>query len=476
MRIPAHIRLSRHGIYYFRIVVPRPLRQAFDRRAEFKVSLRTRNQRIALVQARSLAIRAYIAFSKVRAHMAARRPPYDPEKFNSSDPATWPVSKESLRDWEAIHEIPTPHGVEVFTIKADPEKPGDVESAKAYAAEETAKLRALRAPLSPERLAAIATADAAVAAEIDAGMARRPLPPAAPPVAAVDTPSRRRGADHTDKMLSSLFKRFVLHKKKSSLKTMRSEKTYRMKFDVFLDWFGDTHIEDVLPEDISSYKDYLLAEIEVRAGRKKGQKGLDAPTVDNYVGVINGLYVWARQNGHFPRQMLPPTLEQRMMTKKDKKARAQSGKVNRAFKTEELIKAFDAKAYRSGNRLSHHFWPPLIALHTGMRLGEVSQLACSDILKEEGIWAISINDEDYKNVKSAAARRTIRSHSHRARVAVTKINLQSTIGISYVRIIEIDLNLQGSASCNSCLHNAYSLNFLSEQIIAESRGEQKREQ
>ena len=45
-----------------------------------------------------------------------------------------------------------------------------------------------------------------------------------------------------------------------------------------------------------------------------------------------------------------------------------------------------------------------------MRLGEVSQLACADIRMEDGMWALDINDEDYKRVKSAAARRVIPMH------------------------------------------------------------------
>jgi integrase len=45
-----------------------------------------------------------------------------------------------------------------------------------------------------------------------------------------------------------------------------------------------------------------------------------------------------------------------------------------------------------------------------MRLGEVSQLACTDIRMEDDMWAIDINDEEYKKVKSAAARRVIPMH------------------------------------------------------------------
>ena len=177
-----------------------------------------------------------------------------PKPVDPNDPSTWPSSKTQRRGWEARHEIPTPHGVEVFTIKADPEKPGDVESAKAHAAKEVEKIRSLRPSPSPERLAEIAASEAAVRAEIDAGMAGRGHQAPAPAPHAANTPSGQRGADTPEKRLSSLFERYLFEEQDAKLKTPRSKTTYRKKFKVFLDWFGDKPIEDVLPTDISRYK------------------------------------------------------------------------------------------------------------------------------------------------------------------------------------------------------------------------------
>jgi integrase len=196
-------------------------------------------------------------------------------------------------------------------------------------------------------------------------------------------------------------------KKAGKVKTI---KTYMMKFSVFADWAGERHIQDLNHEDITEYKEYLMNVVKVRGGRKSGQIGLDLPTVDNYVGVINGLYKWAQKAGLYPSQMLLPTHEQRETTKAMKRDRARAGLANRAFKPHELIRAFAPKTYLEENRSAHHYWPALIALFTGMRLGEVSQLALDDIRLERGLWAIDVNDEDYKRVKSAAARRIIPMH------------------------------------------------------------------
>jgi len=405
MRIPAHLRRSRHGIYYFRITVPLAVRESFGGRSEIKSSLHTRNLKIAMVEARRLALDAYQSFVRIHALMRSKKSLID------AQPLSGTRKPDRLGKFEALIETPTPFGMQRFHAKADPNSPEDIAAAKAATQDYIAKMEADRQALAqavadPEAEKIRAEHRAVVEGLFKAATAAIPVPQAD----AAPAPARRVSQGDRERYLSRLFERFMLHKKKSSLKTTRTENSYRNKFSVFLEWYGDTHILDVTPEDISRYKDYLLGEYVVKAGRTKGKVGLDAPTVDNYLDPLSGLYKWARMNGSFPREMLPPTAEQRMMTKKDKKARAQSGKANRAFRNEELVTAFNPARYREENRLSHHFWPPLIALFTGMRLNEVSQLACNDIFMEEGIWVISINDEDYKKVKSAAARRTIPMH------------------------------------------------------------------
>ena len=61
MRIPAYLRVSRHGIYFFRICIPLPLplQLSWQSGRELKVSLRTRYQRLAFARARDLAIAAH---------------------------------------------------------------------------------------------------------------------------------------------------------------------------------------------------------------------------------------------------------------------------------------------------------------------------------------------------------------------------------------------------------------------------------
>lgn len=57
MRLPARLHLSRHGIYYYRLVVPRHLRVSFGR-CEYRCSLNTRDPHAA--QQAAYAINAYV--------------------------------------------------------------------------------------------------------------------------------------------------------------------------------------------------------------------------------------------------------------------------------------------------------------------------------------------------------------------------------------------------------------------------------
>lgn len=474
MRIPAYLRLSRHGIYFFRICIPPALRQRWRTGRELKMSLRTRDQRLALARARDLAIAAHKHFGYALGDMSVK--PFDP-----NDMTTWPTDASDIRRFEkTIETVHSPEGmIERVKYKVDSTSPIDVAAARADEILHHKRQRFMREPNSPEAQAffeaeeqelrqILADADARREAEsadlqaktrvagLDlaeerqffkaAGGSSEPVGTftgsrpssdiriqgvnAEPEATGAGDDRKRRDAAaraQFDKYkLSALWFRYRAKKMKelgitlddleaidldpkkaSHVKTI---KTYMMKFGVFLDWAGDRHIQDVNHEDIVEYKEHLMHNVKVRAGRKAGQIGLDLPTVDNYVGVLNGLYKWAQKGGMFPREMLLPTYEQRETTKAMKRDRARSGVANRAFKSHELIKALEPGTYLEQNRSAHHYWPPLIALFTGMRLGEVSQLALDDLRVERGLWAIDINDEDYKRVKSAAARRIIPMH------------------------------------------------------------------
>ena len=88
------------------------------------------------------------------------------------------------------------------------------------------------------------------------------------------------------------------------------------------------------------------------------------------------------------------------------------------FTLEELQKIFNHPKYiKWKSKEPQYYWIPLIALYSGMRLEEVSQLQCADFKKvEEGLWAFDLNTRESdergfsKSLKSKSAVRVVPVH------------------------------------------------------------------
>lgn len=58
------------------------------------------------------------------------------------------------------------------------------------------------------------------------------------------------------------------------------------------------------------------------------------------------------------------------------------------------------------------FWGPLIALHSGLRMGEIVQLLASDIRCENEIWYFDINKSEEKSLKTQSSKRRVPVHQN----------------------------------------------------------------
>ena len=56
------------------------------------------------------------------------------------------------------------------------------------------------------------------------------------------------------------------------------------------------------------------------------------------------------------------------------------------------------------------YWIPLIGLYSGLRLNEVCQLYCDDIVSLDGFWCFDINGKGDKRIKNSASERVIPIH------------------------------------------------------------------
>lgn len=159
-RIPAYLRLSRHGIYYFRIVVPSALRPRWRGCVEIKKSLKTHDVREALRKARDLAIETYRRFEYARRDMSVI--PVDP-----NDPSTWPTDASDIRRFEKTVTLAPEGHIASVAYKVDPNSPADIAAAAADERKFHLRQRIMRDPNSPEAQAFFEAEDAEIRRELE---------------------------------------------------------------------------------------------------------------------------------------------------------------------------------------------------------------------------------------------------------------------------------------------------------------------
>lgn len=87
-----------------------------------------------------------------------------------------------------------------------------------------------------------------------------------------------------------------------------------------------------------------------------------------------------------------------------------------SYTAEDLALIFKSPVYNQSHPkcssigTRSRWWLMLLAAHTGARIGELCQLTLEDIEKTDGVVCISVNDEDFKTLKTGAAKRYIPVH------------------------------------------------------------------
>lgn len=159
-------------------------------------------------------------------------------------------------------------------------------------------------------------------------------------------------------------------------------------------------------------KDMSLAELL----KKFGDKGesLSNRTINRYVTSLSSVFKWARKRGHFDGDN--PFTDQGRREGDPKKI----GWV--PYSTEELNLLFHAPLFnvpederirpRKHTIVTALRWVPLIALYSGMRLGEICQLRTVDARRDGKVWFFNVTDEaEGQSVKTVAGIRRVPVHS-----------------------------------------------------------------
>lgn len=351
MKLPSHLKISRHGIYYFRTIIPKVIRPLYDGKTELKYSLHTRDPVTARRQAYILSAQTAHIFSKARLTMIR----HDPKDFNPFDQSTWPTSKESANSWEVL----LPNGM---TIKTDPNNPDDQKNCL----EALEKIGRLFPSTSSAQVAEVA-------------------------------PARKYIS------LSVAIELFVIDRALNKGVVESTKKSEARKLEHFLKWTNDPHdppIDTITSDTIESYFTYLL-----NVGKKKHSGAeLSKTTVNTYRAFLNVFFVYLKSKKHFPIDKPIPTTDTKIFAKGERK-KTQEASRYQPFNPRELALIFKPEHLKNIKE-PHEFWVPLLCLYTGARINEVCQLFIYDVKQsDEGFYFIDFHHFDGNTLKNGPSKR-----------------------------------------------------------------------
>lgn len=357
MRLPSHLRQSRHGVWCFRLVLPEPLAQALGQK-EIRKSLRTRCPHTAKYLAYGLSGKILPIVKKAGSAMSI-----DP---NSIDP-------------DAVRQLIV-KGLEIDrstgSLKAEYiETSNDPEIAK----REFEALWAMTQTAPPA--------------------AQQPAP-----VSATEHPASRPACG-TPCTIAEATKAFLSFKGDLAAGT---HKTYSYRLDLFAQLVGGSKkiLNHITKADcIKAAEDFQkrTPHTSKRTTNKKAEGTVSASTVKDMLTLWQSFFDWAigtdRYAGDNPIVKIP----------RPSKNAAQRGA--EAFRSDELAQIFQPQHFSALKR-PHQFWGPLFALFTGARSNEIAQLRLVDFKEIEGVRCIHITEDKQggTRTKNASSNRILPVH------------------------------------------------------------------
>jgi integrase len=151
-----------------------------------------------------------------------------------------------------------------------------------------------------------------------------------------------------------------------------------------------------------------------------------------YVAKIGEAFGWAKREGLMPENPAAGLVERRRRNKREQDERSEISKENLElifshswFKTGKGIRTANGRHW---NFQPHMYWLPLLALYSGGRLNELSQLHTSDVRQTPaGTWYLDFNlddsdkidaDEPDKRLKTVNSKRKVPLHAELIRLGL----------------------------------------------------------
>lgn len=349
MQLPSHLYQSRHGIWYFRVVLPDAVANLLAQR-EIKRSLNTRCPIAAKLAAYRLSAKILPVIKHIKGEAMV-----DPLGINLDD-----VRKLIAKGLEI--------NVRAGVIKAehfetDP-NPDQAKRETDVLERITQMLASQQPSLDKERLQALLREQA----EIDDAL----KPP-------VSKPSK----------LGEAVKDFIKFKKDLAPTTLTA---YEYRLGMLIELLGGENkmLHAFKAEHCQEAADKFQAMAPHQSKRQNGNEpdnhdGVAAGTVKDVLTLWQSFFSWATRTGRYagpnPIAEIP----------RPKKNNTDGGA--KPFLESELKKIFNP-ALMNAMKRPHQFWGPLIALYTGARSNEIAQLRLEDFIEENGVQCIQIDHDE----------------------------------------------------------------------------------
>ena len=434
--------MRRGGNFHFRIVVPCRLRGRLGQR-EIKVSLRTSDKMAARMRGRLLSnaietffqelpgmshlstqdlqerIRVYFQACLNRSLEFSLDLPQDPSVDLNAEVAFLQKKAERLRGQLAQHSFDS------RVLDAAQKLVGQTTANTAATTQDElsqACVGVMRAEIENARiLAAMLSADYERTQPRDplfVGMSPNGLP-AAPGEDVIAPPEARTLAE-----VGELY--ITFHEKHWARKTRGDQQRVVALAEAVIGPGKFMRALDV--EDVKAVRD-ALARVPPNYMKSKANKGisvieavkanetgasLSLKTQDKYFAMFKSLLIWARNEGY---SVSIPGAGVKV---------AGVGKTNPAdrrkpYSTAQLQMIFGSPLFRGYSNEARtkpgptvtrdgKFWVPLIALFSGMRMGEIVQLLASDLREENGIWFFDVTKGEDKKLKTTSSQRRVPVH------------------------------------------------------------------
>ncbi|OYT95192.1 MAG: hypothetical protein CFE49_14120 [Pseudomonas sp. PGPPP3] len=348
--VPTYLLLSRHSVYYFRIVVPDVIRPLFPQR-EIRRSLQTRCKREALIRGRELLVQVQRLFT---------------EAFQGIKPAVerlrgaWESGGKRVASWALWLRQQQLESLSSSVLPALPERPIELPQAP-----DAVKPMAVQQEAQSASLTLLQMAEEHLKNQLREGL----------PIKTLDD----------KRAVATLCARII----------------------------GDLPVDQITRKHAHQFKETALKlpprmhQLPVQPLEKviaEAKTTISLTTFNNYVKNLTTFFNYAVREGYCPRNPFDG-----LRVRQRRKASEE-----RSVFTDDDLKLLFNKAVYAPAKTSkpHQYWLPLLGLYTGARLNELCQLYLDDIVTMNGVPCIHFQEtRSDQKLKTESSERLVPIHS-----------------------------------------------------------------